>query len=44
MTINFISSKDSNETRTMRTQSDTIEIIVGSETNDIIEKLCESLL
>ena len=44
MTINFISSKDSKETRTMRTQSDTIEIIAGSETNDIIEKLCEYLL
>ena len=44
MTINFISSKDSKETRTMRTQSDTIEIIAVSETNDIVEKLCESLL
>ena len=28
----------------MRTKSDNIEIIMGSETNDIIEELRESLL
>ena len=33
MAINFISSKeDSNETRTMHTKSDNIEIMTGSET------------
>ena len=44
MSINFISSKDSDETRNMHTKSDNIEIIMVSKTNDIIEKLCESLL
>ena len=42
--INFISSKDSDETRNMHTKSDNVEIIMGSETNDIIEELRESLL
>ena len=41
---NFISSKDSNETRTMHTKSDNIEIIIGSETGEIIKELFESLL
>ena len=44
MSINFISSKDSDETRNMHTKSDNIEIIIGSETNDMIEELRESLL
>ena len=44
MHINFISSKDSDETRNMHTKSDNIEIIIGSETNDTIEELRESLL
>ena len=44
MSINCISSKDSDETRNMHIKSDNIEIIMGSETNDIIEALCESLL
>ena len=44
MSINFISSKDSDETRNMHKKSDNIEIIMGSETNDIIEELLESLL
>ena len=42
--INFISSKDSEETRTMHTNSCNIEIMMGSETDEIIEKLFESLL
>ena len=41
MTINFISSKNSDETRTMRTQSNNIEIMMGNET---IEEIFESLL
>ena len=41
--INFISSKDSGETHTMHAKSDNKEIM-SSEANDIIEKLCESLL
>ena len=44
MSINFISSKDSDETRNIHTKSYNIEIIMGSETNDIVEELCESLL
>ena len=45
MAINFISSKeDSDETRTMRTESDNIEIMMGSDTDEIIEELFKSLL
>ena len=41
MVINFVSSK---ETSTMYTRSDNIKIMMGSKTNDIIEKLYKSLL
>ena len=44
MSINFISSKDSDETRIMITKSDNIEILMGSETVDITEQRFESLL
>ena len=44
MAINFISSKDSDETRTMRTKSNTVEIMIGSETDEIIEVLFKSFL
>ena len=44
MQINFISSKDSEETRMMYTKSHNIEIMMGNETDEIIEKLFESLL
>ena len=44
MAINFISSKeDSDETRTMRAKDDNIEIMMGSETDEIIEVLFKSL-
>ena len=43
MTINFIYSKDSDETRTMHTTSDNIEIMMDSETDEINEELFESL-
>ena len=39
MSINFISSKDSDETRNMHTKSYNIEIMMGSETHDIIDEL-----
>ena len=40
MAINFTFCKeDSDETRTMHTKSDNIEIMMGSETDEIIEKL-----
>ena len=44
MTINFFSSKDSEEIRTMHSKSDNVEIMIGSETKEIIEELFESLL
>ena len=44
MQINFISSKDSEETRTMHAKSDKIEIMMRSETDDIINELFESHL
>ena len=44
MTINFISSKDSDETRTMHTKSNNVEVMVSSETDEIIEDLFESFL
>ena len=44
MTINFFSSKDSEEIRTMHSKSDNVEIMIGSETKEIIEELSESLL
>ena len=42
--INFISSKDSDETRLMHTKSNTVEIMMGSETDEIIEDLFVSFL
>ena len=44
MLINFIFSKYSGQTCNMHTKSDNIEFIMGSQTNHIIEELCESLL
>ena len=44
MYINFISSKDTGETRTTYVWSDNKEIRWGSETDDIINKLFTSLL
>ena len=37
MSINFISSKDSDETRNIDTQSNNIKITMGSETDDILK-------
>ena len=31
--------EDSNETRTMHSRSDSIEIMIGNETNEIIEEI-----
>ena len=44
MAINFISCKDSDETRTMHTKSNNIEIMMGSETDEIIKDLFDSFL
>ena len=42
--INFISSKDFEKTCTMHTKNHDIEIMMGNETDEIIDKLFESLL
>ena len=44
MAINFISSKDSDETRFMQTKSNTVEFMMGSETDEIIEDFFVSFL
>ena len=44
MQINSISSKDSKKTRTMHTKSHNIVIMMGNETDEIIEKRFEYLL
>ena len=45
MAMNFFSSKDSEETcTTMYSKSDNIEVIIGSETDEIIENLFDSFL
>ena len=45
MKINFISSKkDSDETCNMSTKSNNIEVMMGSETDEVIEDLFKSLL
>ena len=44
MAIKFISSKGSDETRTMYTRSNDVEIMMGSETDEIIEDPFESFL
>ena len=44
MAINFISSKDSDETRTLHTKSNNVKIMICSETGEIIEDLFESFL
>ena len=44
MTINFLSLKDSEETCTMNKKSDNTEIMMGNETDEIIEELFEPLL
>ena len=43
--INFTSLKtDSNQTRIMHTKSDNEEIMIGSDTNDVIKELFKSFL
>ena len=44
MTINFISSEYFDETRTMHTKSNNLEIMIGSETDEIMEDIFESFL
>ena len=42
MRVNFISSKDAGETRTIYVWSDNLKIMWGSDTDDIIRNLFES--
>ena len=44
MSINFISSKDTDETHNMHKKSNNIEIMMDSQTNDVIEEIFQSLL
>ena len=44
MQINFISSIDPGEIRTMDSKSKNIEILMGSEKDDVINQLFESFL
>ena len=44
MAINSVSSTDSDETRSMHTKTNNVEIMMGSETDEIIEDLFESFL
>ena len=44
MSINFISSEDSDETRNLRTKSSNIEITTGNKTDKLIDELFQSLL
>ena len=42
MAMNFIASKDSDETGTMHTKSNNVDIMIGSETDEVIKNLFES--
>ena len=44
MAINFILSKDSEETHTMNSKADNIEIIIDNETDEITEELFNFVL
>ena len=44
MAINFFSQKVFQKTHTMHSKSDNIEILIGNETDKIIEELFESFL
>ena len=44
MIISFISSKDSDEIRTMHTKINNTKILMGNEIDEIIQELFESLL
>ena len=39
MSINFISSKDSDETRNLRTKSNNIEIMMSNKTGEVIDEI-----
>ena len=41
MAVNFFSSKGSNETYAMHLKSDNIELMIGNETDEVIQELFE---
>ena len=44
MSINLISSKNSDEVRTMYTKSDNVEVMLDINTSDIVKELFKSML
>ena len=44
ISVNFISSRDSDDTRTMHTSSDNVEIMIGNETDEVISEFFEYVL
>ena len=40
--INFLPTKDNNDTRVMDSKSDNIEIVIGNETDEISHELFDS--
>ena len=44
ISVNFISSRDSDDTRTMHTSSDNVEIMIGNETDEVISQFFEYVL
>ena len=44
MAVNFIFSKDCDETHTMHLKADNVEIIIDNETDEIIEGIFNFLL
>ena len=44
MKINFISAGDSDDSQSMHSKSDSIEVIIGNNTDKIINELFSSLL
>ena len=42
--INFVSSKDAEEERSMHSKNDNEEFMIYDNTNNIIDELCKSLL
>ena len=44
MAINFVSSKNSDETRTIHAKSNNVEIMMGGEIDEIIKELFKSFL
>ena len=42
--VNFMSSKDNDEERVMHSKNDNIKVMINNKTDEVIEKLFQSLL